>query len=235
MKPYHLVILFVVCCLNSCRSKFEPDNTSALNELAKKYSKLYGNGLIERYKPVRKFYNNADSIEMQLLETEHSDQQIVILSNAKNDVYAIPFPDNNYLAYWGFYDGSQELPTNDNTFNGELLKAYNKLSIKEKWNKVSVFNDLMVSLLQAQPIFPSDSILIKINFEKSILADSCRVFSKNNFKSLFNNLEISIEYFNTFHDFRHNRYLQLKNMNSNSENLKITVYRQPCVVKLLYL
>ncbi len=235
MKPYHILVLFIAFLLISCKSNPESDNKNVLNQLIKKYPDLYGHGLIERYKLVRSFYNNVDSIKMELLETEHSEQQIAILSRVNGQIYAIPFPDNDHRVYWGFYDEHLTSHTFDNTFNGELQKAYSKLSITDKWSKVKVFNDLLVSLIQAKPVFPADSIAIKSYLKASFFADSCIVFSKNNFKSLFYYNELSIDDFSTFHDFRHNRYFQIGNMNNHEKNLQISIFRQPCIVKPLYL
>src|ERR1700748_2303404 len=232
MKLSYLYILILAYLFNSCRPSIEPDNKKTLNELVKRYSKLYGQDQLDQYKIVRKLYN-ADSIEIQLLEHENSSEQIIILSNTKGQVYAIPFPDNNNKAYWRFYGDTVYNETADKTINAAIHAAFDLLSIRG-WKTARVFNDIFSAIMQSQSIRASDSLRYRID---QSLADSCRAASKNNFHALYNNINYIIgdhNLTNTYHDWQHGRYFQLEHeiIYSDKRNIyKFIVYRQPCITE----
>ena len=238
MKPYRIIILISVFFINSCKLNTETDNKSVFNDLVKKYPELYANGCIDDYIPVRKFYNNIDSVEMQLFEAEnHSRDKIVIISNNEGRVYAVPFPDNNDRAYWRFEGETKYKASNNKTFDAEMNKAFETLSLKENWEAGLIFNDIFVTLMQALPVFPRDSSTMKNIFENPSFPDSCKTISKNNFQDMINGISATWADYNTFDDLNHYRFVQfeMRKMKSTKISYKITVYRDPCVVEPLYL
>lgn len=233
MKTWYIGLI-IICVFTSCRLNKEPDTKTALSELVKKYPEIYGNGLIDHYKLIRKFYNSLDSVEMQLIDESNSENEIVVLSNNNGKICAIPFPDNDYRAYWRFYGENLNHSYGERNFNSEMHRAFTFLSIKEGWKKGIIFNDIMFSLMQARPIFPVDSSDLK--WKPKEYADSCSVIVKKNSQAIFDRLEGSLFYLNTFSDFRKGRSFQFNSDRPyGSPGFKITVYRQPCIIKPIYL
>ncbi|HEX4374740.1 MAG TPA: hypothetical protein VHZ50_15660, partial [Puia sp.] len=192
MKTPGCLILLFTCLVISCKHSNEPNNKRTLDELVKRYPALYGHGAIDQFKLVRKFYNIEDSVEMQLMETEHGYDKIIIISNETGQTYAIPFPGAGSESYWKFY-GEKTNASKDKTFNAEINKAF-KTVLKEGGRRRMFFNDIMVSLLQFRPIVPADSSEMKNTLENSPIKDSCKVIAKNNFQAMFHDNELK-EYF----------------------------------------
>jgi hypothetical protein len=207
------------------------DNKKALNELAKRYPQIN----IDQYKLARKFYNEIDSIEMQLLETEHSEAQIVVFSNKKGQTYAVPFPGNDYRDYWEFYGEPVINKSNKKTFNIEMKMAFTTLLV-DRWKANTIYNDMFTSLLQSRPIWKRDSTMFKNDLHFAY--DSCKIRGKNNYQSMFTNIDNYLGLCNTFDDRSHARFFQLKKPKMSVYNKttdEFIIYRMPCVVKLLYL
>jgi len=190
---------------------------------------------MEEYKLVREFYNNDDSIKMQLFDESNSWNEIVVLSNNHGKIAAIPFPGNNYRSYWQFYGEKIGKSKSAKSFNAEMMNAYKLFSIKQAGEAEWLFNDLMFSLIQAEPFFTKDS-LNKKNFPKDY-PDSCFTIAKNNNKDLSEGSgESSWMFLNTFYDRRHARYFQFYYFSYYGYmDFKITAYREPCYVGPIFL
>jgi hypothetical protein len=234
MKPYYYCIIIILSAFCSCRSGTDAAVKNVLDDLVKRYPELYGNGLIDKYKSVRKLYDDVDSLEMRLLERDHGEQQIIILSNDKGQAYSVPFPDNDNRGYWEFYGETTEKTSTDKTFDAEMNKAFETLSINDDFKAGKVFNEMMVSLVQSGAVFPADSSTISNSSEMYLRSDSCSAISKRNFQAMFSNLEATAgSYLSTFMDFDHYRFYQFKQikMRLKKKCCKIIVYRKPCVIK----
>ena len=225
--------MVILSLSNSCRMDTEQDTTSALHRLVERYPELYGHGLIKRYHLVRQFYNAEDSVKMDLFGDKHGENEIVILSNNRGQAYGVPFPDNDQRIYWRFYGEEKTLVPGGKTFSSEMKIAFKLFGMKENWQAGTLFNDLMFSLVQARPVFSIDSLQSTANG----YPDSCTVISERNRKNIFNQIhESSWEYLNSFRDFKHARFFQFNSYPDFGRiNYKITVYRDPCQVKTIYL
>src|SRR5580700_3528303 len=103
MKTLAIGIFITIALFSSCKPDHEQQVKQALEKVAKRYPELFKPGEIESYKLVREFYNNDDSIKMELFDKHDSWSEIVVLSNNHGKIVAIPFPDNKYRSYWQFY------------------------------------------------------------------------------------------------------------------------------------
>jgi hypothetical protein len=236
MKTWTISILIAVTLFSCCKPDHEQQVKQVLGNVAKRYPELYKPGEIESYKLVREFYNNDDSIKMELFDKHNSWNEIVVLSNNHGKIVAIPFPDNDYRSYWRFYGEKTGESKSAKNFNSEMMNAYKLFSIKQSGEAEWLFNDLMFSLLQAEPFFAKDS-LNKKNSPKDY-PDSCFTIAKNNNKDLSDGFGESSwwMFLNTFYDHRHARYLQFYYFSYNGNmDFKITAYREPCFVKPLFL
>ncbi|MDR3694338.1 hypothetical protein [Mucilaginibacter sp.] len=225
----------MITLFQSCTDNHKSEIKSAFNELVKRYPELYSNGVINSYTFKREVYNSEYSIKMELFDQPNSENEIVVLSDEKGQISAIPFPDNDQRSYWIFHDEKLKQRVSKKNFNAVMHKAFNLLAIKEGYIKGIIFNDMMFSLLQATPIFEDDSSEIK-NTNRSY-PDSCGVIVKSNFKAIFDGIhESSWIYLNTFNNFRRGRYFQfIADEPYGSPGFKIIVYRRPCVIKPIYL
>ena len=240
MKLCCVYMFVAVFLLGSCKPSTWPDNKSAINELVNKYPELYGKGRIGLYKPVRTLDDNVDSIKMQLLEADHGDEQIVVFSNQKGQAYAVPFPDNDYHAYWQFYGESVTgVPANKN-FSAEIEAAFKKLLNRSNL-KSEIYNELMISLIQCRPVLTGDTTKSTNDHSRSSFPDSCLKISRHNFQNMVTNTIASItssyRYLDTFDDIRHYRFFQATNNDDawDRSNNRLIVYRKPCVVRPVYL
>lgn len=242
MKFCLIFSLIFFSILGSCRTNIYPNNKKALDELVEKYPEMYGGGLIENYKIVRKLYNNVDSIEMQLLETVHGEEQIAILSNIEGQVYAIPFPDNDYRKYWSFYGDSaiKTKVSGNKTFCFEFNNALKKISIDKKSHAKEILGDLLISLLKFRPILDNDTTRIKSLASKNSPIDSCGSIMKNNYQAILRGMNPNESgwYYNTYWDLKHARAYQFDNLDpyyGMNKSSYIRIYRQPCISKRIYL
>jgi hypothetical protein len=239
MKPYCACLIIIGLIINSCKHNAATPDKRALDELVSRYPEMFKTKSVGEYRPVITVFANIDSIKMQLLESQDTFEQIVILSNKTGQVYAIPFPDNDYRSYWQFYGEQAVKGTADRTFNAEMKGVIKTLNLTANLQIRKMFDDLMISLIQANAVTSSDSSQMKDLFGRPFDDDSCSIKPKNSFKQLlsFKNGIASCQYYHTFWEQGNSRLfqLQLSNIQKQKDSYEFVVYRKRCEIKPIYL
>ncbi len=222
--------------LVSCNFNHEPDVKKAFGEIALRHPDIYKQDVFNHYNLTRTIINAVDSVTMSLyIAPNNEDEKIVVLSNQKGQVYAIPFPDDDKRRYWAFFADSTYQPEN-NTFSGELNNAIKAIDIKNNRFAVGVLGDMFTSLIGSEVL--CDTSVIKKYANKNNPSDSCSYLQNKNYVSILELMKGQSSFwdFNAFCDGNRTYQINISGkLQTGNYHIDVHVYRQPCIIKPIYL
>ncbi|GAA4329696.1 hypothetical protein GCM10023149_34510 [Mucilaginibacter gynuensis] len=234
MKPIPICLLTLLIVLfNSCKPNSNSEIAAAINAAHTKFPQLIIFG-IKDYELIRAVEIEKPAVKIHLYELRHSGyttQNIIVLSNKKDQFYAVPLPSQRFKSYWNFvYDtSSKPVALKPGTFETEVNYALNKLNLADWDERYHVVSEMLGTAWAANIITAADSNKI-VDIGANPL-DSCNILARQNYNAIISSIH-SYEYrMNVFLGNYIIFHLQERNTKKRKESyIKIKTYRVPCVL-----
>lgn len=171
LLPKTLCFLLILFYFASCEKDHQSKIDRSIEELNKKYPELQAGKKLpkSKFSFEKSIRNGKFNFEIQLYsqpEGYPDRNQIIVIINSKNEVYALPFFNNKYKDFWEFpFDKSiPDVPKIKTTFSKEINNAINTLILnndrKKGIKQYLIMNELLTSVLNCKNIQEKDSAMI---------------------------------------------------------------------------
>lgn len=243
---FYLIIVFLnIGCNQSLDSKVD----NSIQDLVKKYPQLISDKKTAKSREfsfTRSVREGGFNIEVQLYsqpEGYKNRNQILILINGKNEVYAIPLFNSKYRDYWEFpFDTLiPKIPKINTTFSKEFNYAIDKLinnnDRRKSLKRLNLINESLHSLLDCQIIQAKDSIEIlkTLRMNSDIPEESTKsaqIRLRKNYELMKLNVQSQSTYMNCYFDKQNARIYQVE---YQGNKIKIKSYRMDYGMYFIYL
>jgi hypothetical protein len=237
--------IFIIWVFAGCT--YPENDTTIIANLVKKYPQLKDSSesQINKFNIIRSIELGQTGIRIKLYSQDDmvdEKQQILILTNSKEQSYPVILPSNSFHDYWGFYfDEVRVIEKNmATTFEKELNMCLETLNLNDSIGTAGkVVNEIFTSLLHCKEVNINDSselkiVLMKFYRSKTIEeTDSCSKRVERNWTAISKDMfpNETIVYKENYFDRKNGRIYQLdyKDFKRNKKNyFKINVFRQDC-------
>ncbi|RKR09903.1 hypothetical protein C8C83_1564 [Flavobacterium sp. 90] len=232
--PCLLVLLLMISCKQSTESKIN----DSIENLIKKYPQLTaGKKTAEsEFKFTKSAREGKFNIEIQLFSQEQGYENrndILVIINAKKEVFAIPLFNNKYRDYWEFpFDELlPKVPKINTTFSNEINTAIDKLipnnDRKKSLKRSTLIDEAVNSVLNCQRLSAKDSLMISNPVLSTIdipieNIDSTKIRLHKNYILMRLNLHLNSDNSNCYLDRENGRIYQIE---YHGNKIKVKAYR----------
>lgn len=175
LLPKIFGFLLLLFCCTGCDQSNQSKIDRSIEELTEKYPELQAGKKLpkSKFSLEKSIRNGKFNFEIQLYsqpEGYPDKNQIIVIINSKNEVYALPFLNNKYKDFWEFPLDKPipDVPKIKTTFSKEINSAINTLipnnDRKKGIKQYLIMNELLTSVLNCKNIHEKDSVMIYRTF-----------------------------------------------------------------------
>jgi hypothetical protein len=240
----YTLFIFILIILGCSGKKNISDYNRIISEMLLKHPQLSKGKVLQTnsFKNIRTISLESKNVQLRLWRTPDSSKErieILVLTNAEGQSYAIPLPSNKYRDYWNFECDTHA--TNYRKFNTTFAKEFmNAMCVLKFQDSVGTCNiileEFLKSVIHTKEVYTlSDSILstsVSVSSEFNENRDSCQYRIAQNIAEMRKgvNKPDGLIY-NALWDEKNNRIFQIVFRNKTFSvncDFTIKVYRQDC-------